>query len=581
MKSLKFSLKMAILMLIIVIAVVIIAFFSIRKMNEQKEISITTLDTAMRTDFDTNLKEQMDTAMSMLQRVYDQYQAGVYTRQEAETLAADTLRNMRFGDGCYFWADKTDGTCVVLLGSETEGTNRADTVDAKGLKLVQTVKEQALNGGGYTDYYFPRAGETEPLPKRGYSAYFEPFDWVVGTGTYTDFIDTQVNQQKEVVDSYIRNSIVNLLVIIVIALVITTALGLFIIRGIAKPLRKLNHVTNDLANGNLDAELDITGKDEIGQLAQSTATLTQRLKLYIDYIDETSELLNELGQGNLNLVFKNSFEGEFAKIKEALTNTASMLNDTLSQISISTEQVASGSNQVASGAQALASGSTEQASAVTELSATIDDISKQIMKTAEHATTAKEISAESNQATEVGKEKMQQMIASMNDISTSSHEISKIIKAIDDIAFQTNILALNAAVEAARAGTAGKGFAVVAEEVRNLAKKSAESAKNTAVLIDHSLHAVEQGTVIVSETAESLDLVVQSSGKVLEIIQSIADASEDEASSIQQVNEGVNQISAVIHSISATAEESAAASEELSSQSALLESLLNQFKLKT
>lgn len=580
MKSLKIKTKMLILMLIVVISITFVAITSIQKMNTQNNMALGTLDTQIRDDFDKNIKEQAESAISILQNVYDKQLAGVYTKAEAELIAADLLRNMRYGDSGYFWADKTDGTCVVLLGKDTEGTNRANAKDANGFPLIQAIKEQALNGGGYTDYAFPKAGETEPLPKRGYSLYFKPFDWVVGTGNYTDFIDSYIAQQKSIVESSIQKSISDLTIIIITSLLVAVVLGLYIVISIVVPLGKLNRVTSALAKGNLDAKLDINSKDEVGQLAKSMGLLTDRLKSYIQYIDEISELLDELGRGNLDLVFKNSYEGDFEKIKGALTNTSEMLNQTLSQISIAADQVSSGSDQVSSGAQSLAQGATEQASSIEELSATINEVSAQIVKTAENAASAKQISIESSNATQHGKVKMQQMIASMTEISDTSKEIGKIIKTIDDIAFQTNILALNAAVEAARAGTSGKGFAVVAEEVRNLAGKSAESAKNTAALIEKSIKAVAQGSVIASETAVSLDVVVQSAEKLEKIIQYIANTSAEQAVSIKQVDIGVDQISTVVQTNSATAEESAAASEELSSQSELLANLISQFKLK-
>ncbi len=345
------------------------------------------------------------------------------------------------------------------------------------------------------------------------------------------------------------------------------------------PLRKLAAASDKIAEGDLDVEVDIRTNDETAFLAQSFGKTVVRLKGYIAYIEEISELLKQIGQGSFCLNFKQNYDGEFAIIKDALVSTAELVRDTLIQINVAAEQVASGSDQVSSGAQALSQGATEQASSIEELSATMNDISDQIKKTAENATKAKEIAIESSHATSHGQEQMKHMVDAMEDISRTSNEIGKIIKNIDDIAFQTNILALNAAVEAARAGNAGKGFAVVADEVRNLASKSAESAKNTSLLIENALRAIEKGTHIVNGTAKSLENIVQGTEKSTEIIQYIADASNEQAQAIGQVNLGIEQISAVVQTNSATAEEEAAASEELSAQAQLLKELMSKFDL--
>ncbi|MDD4844815.1 MAG: methyl-accepting chemotaxis protein [Anaerotignum sp.] len=580
MKSLKIKTKMAVLMLLVVLSGICVAGASIYRMETQKDLFLLTMEQEIRTEFDQKIKEQVDCALSVLQSVYNAHLEGVYSREEAEKIGLDTLRNMRYGEDGYFWADKKDGTCVVLLGKDTEGTNRADAKDANGFGFIQAIKEQAINGGGYTDFVFPKPGETEASPKRGYSAYFTAFDLVLGTGNYTDYIDDYIAEQNSIVEAGIHKSVFGLLIIILICVAVSCSLGIYIVLSIVRPIGKLNKITQALAEGNLDAEVDIDTNDEVGLLAKSMGVLTDRLKIYIQYIDEIAYLLEEIGKGNLNLKFKNSYDGDFAKIKNALTDTADMLNETLSQINIAAEQVASGSEQVAAGAQALSQGATEQASSIEELSASMNEVSHHSSKTAENAEEAKAISAQSLDAIARGNEQMEQMVCSMDEISSTSNEISKIIKAIEDIAFQTNILALNAAIEAARAGEAGRGFAVVADEVRNLAGKSAESAKNTAALIEKSVRAVEQGANNVNETAKALNEVVKNAEQSSQIIQYIANASEEQAASIAQVNIGVEQIAVVVQTNSATAEESAAASEELSGQSLMLKELIARFRLE-
>jgi methyl-accepting chemotaxis protein len=241
--------------------------------------------------------------------------------------------------------------------------------------------------------------------------------------------------------------------------------------------------------------------------------------------------------------------------------------------------VASGSRQVSEGSQSLSQGTTEQASSIQELTATITEIAAQTRQNATNANEANQLASQARENAIKGNQQMQHMIEAMTEISTSSSNISKIIKVIDDIAFQTNILALNAAVEAARAGQHGKGFAVVAEEVRNLAARSAEAARETTVLIEGSIQKVGDGNAIALETGKSLDMIVEDISRTDDLIDSIANASNEQASGLAQINEGVVQVSNVVQANSATSEQSAAASEELSSQAQLLKELTGSFKL--
>ena len=377
----------------------------------------------------------------------------------------------------------------------------------------------------------------------------------------------------------VRNLRSFMLLIAVVA-IIGSLILLFVIAGtIVKPIRKLQEVTDELAKGNLDVNLDMNRSDEIGILARSLGALTDRLHGYKDYIAELSYLLGELGKGNLNLNFSLAYEGEFATLKSSLENTISMLGEMIKKLDQTARDVSESAESVADGSQALAQGATEQASSIEELSATINQITDQIQATAKNADDARASSERASSACDEGKVKMEEMVSAMNEISETSGQIGKIIKNIEDIAFQTNILALNAAVEAARAGAAGKGFSVVADEVRSLAAKSAESAKNTALLIQSSIDAVNNGTRVAEETVSSLEQVVAGTKETADLIESIATASAEEADSISQINIGVEQVSSVVQQNSETAERSAYATEDLIKNSNVLGDIISSFKL--
>ncbi len=348
------------------------------------------------------------------------------------------------------------------------------------------------------------------------------------------------------------------------------------LNAIVEPIEEASLVLDEIAAGNL--QVTMKGEYRGGHMAIKNA-LNATIENIRSYVREISTVLTEIGKGNLNQTITANYNGDFIEIKDSLNNIIASLGQIMGDINTAAEQVTTGSKQVSNGSQMLSQGSTEQAGAIQQLTASIAEVSVQTKQNAVNANQANQFASEAKDNAEKGNMQMQQMLDSMVDINESSNNISKIIKVIDDIAFQTNILALNAAVEAARAGQHGKGFAVVAEEVRNLAARSADAAKETTDLIEGSIQKVQQGTKIANETASALKEIVDGIEKAAGLVSKIADASNEQANGISQINQGIDQVSQVIQNNSATAEQSAAASEELSGQAELLKEMVGRFQL--
>lgn len=361
---------------------------------------------------------------------------------------------------------------------------------------------------------------------------------------------------------------------------VTAAVAIFVSVKMTRSLRDINHAAQRVAAGELDVTVNAKSNDDIGILADSISQTTDQLRNYSGYIAEMSDVLNKIAAGNLDISLKMDYKGEFEKLKNALENITVSLNSTLVKIDNAADQVATSADQVSGGAQTLASGSTEQAGSIEQLVSTITEMSEQITTNAERAEKVSEemnsIGGEAN----LSNERMNHMLDAMKDITDNTNQISAIIRTIEDIAFQTNILALNAAVEAARAGDAGKGFAVVADEVRNLASKSAEASKNTSALISKTMEAVDNGSQIANQTAESLNTVVTNIGDIITSIDDIAKNSHDQSEAVNRVNVFVEQLSEVTQNNSAASEESAAAAEELAGQANTMKRLTGRFTLK-
>ncbi|HWS28921.1 MAG TPA: methyl-accepting chemotaxis protein [Clostridia bacterium] len=347
--------------------------------------------------------------------------------------------------------------------------------------------------------------------------------------------------------------------------------------AVVGPVQEASAVLEEMAKGNLRAR--VTGEYQ-GDHAIIKNALNNTLDAIMGYISEISQTLGQMAQGDLTAGISSEYLGDFEELKDSINHISSSLNDVLSEIGLSADQVAAGTEQVSGGSQAISQGATEQAASIEQLTATITQIAEQTKSNAVSANQANLISNEAREDAVRGNDQMKELQQAMRDINESSFNIGKIIKVIDEIAFQTNILALNAAVEAARAGIHGKGFGVVAEEVRSLASKSADAAKETTALIEGSVKKTEAGTRIADATAEALGNIVSSVEKTVDLMREIADASNYQATAVSEVNRGIEQMSQVVQTNSATAEEAAAATEELSSQAEILKTMVGRFRVR-
>lgn len=397
----------------------------------------------------------------------------------------------------------------------------------------------------------------------------------------------KVNQQEvdyasELYSSTSSNLSITIIVMVAlsaICVIVGIVFALYIIRQFKHGISDVSNAALQMAKGDFDINITYRSKDEVGILGQNMKHLAEHSK---SVISDLGVHLDDVANGNLNSETEQEelYIGVFEPILTSYNSFRTKIKETMGNIVEAADQVTSGSEQVAQGAQALSQGATEQAASVEQLSATINVIAEMIETNANDATEANSKTDLAGSELANANVKMTSLVDAMNDIRDSSGKIEEIIKAIEDIAFQTNILALNAAIEAARAGEAGKGFAVVADEVRNLAAKSAEAAQNTDVLIKNTLDAIDKGNNLVTEVAADMDSVAQAAGKVAEINEKIAEASKNAADAISQVTTGIDQISDVVQTNSATSEQSAAASEELSGQASMLNELISYFTIK-
>lgn len=549
MNNIKVRTKLVIVMVIALIALVLCSIVSNTSLSGLGDNALDIIENDMRSSYDEQIKAQVDNVISLCQSIYNRYEKGEYTLDEAEKLAADQIRDLRYGNNGYFWVDTYDGTNVVLLGNDTEGTNRMDAVDTNGFAYMQAIISAGRQeNGGFTDYVFPREGETESSPKRAYSKAFEPFGWVLGTGNYTDDIDDDVLDVKNEFSSYESNSRMAIIGIAVVMEVILILVLTLIIASIVKPLKKsLTHI-NEIAQGDFSKEFEqdlLKRKDDFGQLADSLEKMRSEMK----------ELIGEVKSEAL----------EITGMVQEIDTSLQALDDQIENVSATTEELAAGMEETAASSEEMNAMSHEIESAAKSIAERSQDGANEADEIRERAVKIKKDTDENDRRTRsIHEEINESLTKALEDIKVVD-QINVLAKSIMDITGQTNLLALNASIEAARAGEAGKGFAVVADEIRVLAEQSKAAVAHIQEVTGNVTAAVEN---LANDAERLLEFVgndvVESLGGFAEMANSYnSDAANvdslvtDFSASSEQLLASINGVMDAISDVSKTATEGA------------------------
>ena len=532
------SLRMKFIILMVgtsLVTVICITALWLQTLRMEARTQLENYRTQLLQDVDTSLKNETQIVVSLLEKVYQQQQAGLLSEPEAKKIAADLVRDLRYDDGKgYFWIDTEDGVNVVLLGRDVEGKSRIDLVDPDGVHFIQEMlKNGRQPGGGYTDLSFAKPGETTPLPKRNYTTTFAPYQWVLGTGVWIDQIDTLIAAQKEAIDANFYSSLRMTVLVSVLIEALCIALAIFFSNKLATPIV---HVTNRLATlaqgdfrHNAALEAKISSTDEIGRMSQALDTL----------------------QHNVRQMMKQAIEAA-----EKITTAVAQLNE-------SADQSATVSSQVASSMSKVADSCNEQFAEMDRTKAQIGTLEQHMSAFAGNLSQTVDAVEGTNRAAVQGATCVNEAVLQMQRIAESvsrsaevitvlgeeSDKIGTIVDAIAAIADQTNLLALNAAIEAARAGENGRGFAVVAEEVRKLAEQSSTSADEITALItsiqekaQNAVEVMQEGASQAQGGTEAVDAAGRTFKEIASMVEHVASESSAMGSRVHELEQSTHSI---------------------------------------
>ena len=566
---------------IAVITAALISAIFIHNMIAESDRQIEIYRQSLTESVERELKLETESAITVLANVYKRQQAGEFTEEQAKKLAADLVRQMRYDDGAgYFYIDTYDGVNVVLLGRDSEGKSRINSQDSEGRYYIKEMIANGRNGGGYTDLMFAKPNESTPLPKRNYTEAFEPYQWVVGTGVWIDYIDSKVDQQQAAADEALHSQIIKMLIMLLILVILFAGAGVWISGQIVRPIQVVTRKLEVLATG--DLRLDSSDETEVSTAKGKLANITSLASLTggNDEVGIMSRAMQTL-QKNISTMMK--------QIKDSAEEVA----QSSQQLTENAEQSALASNQIADSIVNVAGSCNEQFTSVEDADTHVSKLSSNMESFKATINQAGSMVNDTKNEADAGSANMKNAVEQMRlieqtvsesakviaELGEESNRIGSIVEAISGIAEQTNLLSLNAAIEAARAGEHGRGFAVVADEVRKLAEQSQDSAKEITQIIvsiqqkaQNAVNVMQEGVAQVENGVEAVNGAGVSFGDIASKVQTVVVQTQEMehivnelAESTNTISDAVGKISTMSKSVSAEAQTVSAATEEQTS----------------
>lgn len=557
--------------------ILILVFFMHSKIDNERVVS--DYENQLRDAFDLYIRYQVETAYTMVDKIYSLTEDSVLTDEQARNIAVDTLRDLRYGlrdedltDG-YFWADTIEGVNVVLYGREdVEGKNRDDLQDSFGTYIIRELRENALKGGGFTDYYFPKLGQETPLPKRAYSLYHEPYDLVIGTGAYTDDIDLLINNFKKEQSKNLTSGMLYIIIVTMISLLVILLIGFFVVNILSKRIRQAVELLKDISSGkgDLTKRLDVVSSDEIGDMAYFFNMTIEKIRTLVIEIKKQSQILSGVGSKLFNNMTEtassiNQITANINSVKMQVVNQSDFVSKSNMIVESINSFIGEQNNQI----EEQSVNVTESSSSIEEMFANINSVTQTLIKNSDNIKQLVE-------ASESGRLDLGRMNSDINEVAKESEDLLGISKVIQSIASQTDLLAMNAAIEAAHAGDTGKGFAVVADEVRSLAESSGEQAKTVSSVLEkikNSVDSITKSTNILVEKFDTIESLIQIVSTQENIIRH---AMEEQASGGKQILESIAKLNDITENVKSGSIQILSGSNEIVSENSNLSQITNE-----